>query len=161
MKLLNILLALLLIPLVTGAPDEAMGRVTKVVDGDTIDVALQEHDSRITEDLIRVRLADIDTPEVRGPKAGAAGKDASTYTKTWLLSRYVFLDLDNKTGKDPYGRWVAMVYLSEDGKPGRNFNKMLVDAGHAVIEDFKNNEFDPGKWWNSAVISQPAIPQAW
>jgi endonuclease YncB( thermonuclease family) len=97
MKLLNILLALLLIPLVTGAPDEAMGRVTKVVDGDTIDVALQEHDSRIAEDLIRVRLADIDTPEVRGPKACAAGKNASAYTRTWLLSRYVFLDLDSQT----------------------------------------------------------------
>jgi len=31
--------------------------------------------------------------------------------------------------------------------PGRNFNKMLVDAGHPVIEDFKNNEFDPWSWW--------------
>ncbi len=105
MKSISVLLVLFLIPLVTGAPDEAMGRVTKVVDGDTIDVALQEHDSRITEDLIRVRLADIDTPEVRGPKACAAGKDASAYTRAWLLSKYVFLDLDDKTGKDPYGRW--------------------------------------------------------
>ncbi len=148
MKPINVLLVLFLIPLVAGAPDEAMGRVTRVVDGDTIDVALQEHDNRIIEDLIRVRLADIDTPEVRGPKACAAGKDASAYTKTWLLSNYIFLDLDNKTGKDPYGRWVAVVYLSEDGKPGRNFNKMLVDSGNAIIEDFKNNEFGPETWWN-------------
>jgi len=29
----------------------------------------------------------------------------------------------------------------------RNFNKKLVDAGHAVIKDFKNNEFDPKSWW--------------
>jgi micrococcal nuclease len=114
------------------------------VDGDTIDVQLQ--DSLISEDLIRARLADIDTPEVRGPKACEAGKVASTYTRTWLLSNYVFLDLDDKTGKDPYGRWVAVVFLSEDGKPGRNFNKQLVDTGHAVIEDFKNNEFDPRSW---------------
>ena len=55
-----------------------------------------------------------------------------------------FLDLDDKTGKDSFGRWVAVVYLSENNQPGRNFNKMLVDAGHAVIEDFKNSEFDPG-----------------
>jgi hypothetical protein len=40
-----------------------------------------------------------------------------------------------------------VVYLSENNQPGRNFNKMLVDAGHAVIEDFKNNEFDPGGWY--------------
>jgi len=41
---------------------------------------------------------------------------------------------------------VAVVYLAEEGRPGQNFNKQLVDAGHAVIEDFKNNEFDPGSW---------------
>ena len=62
------------------------------------------------------------------------------------MSNYVFLDLDDKTGKDPYGRWVAVAYLSEDRKSGRNFNKMLVDAGHAVIDDYTNNEFDPGSW---------------
>jgi len=43
------------------APDEAMGMVTNVAEGDTIDVQLQGHDSRIAEDLIRIRLADIDT----------------------------------------------------------------------------------------------------
>lgn len=145
-KLIFVLPLLLLIALANGAPDEAYGRVTKVIDGDTIDVQLQ--DSPISEDLIRVRLADIDCPETRGPKACQAGKEATNYTRAWLLNSYVFLDLDDKTGKDPYGRWVAVVYLSEDGKPGRNFNKMLVDSGHARIDDFKNNEFDPGSWWD-------------
>jgi len=136
---------LLIVSLSAGAPDEAYGRVIKVVDGDTFDIALQDYNSsQVSEDVIRIRLADIDTPETRGAKACEAGKNASAYTRTWLMSSYVFLDLDNKTGKDPYGRWVAVVYLSEDGRPGRNFNKRLVDSGHAVIEDFKNNEFDPG-----------------
>ena len=140
-------LALMLSILVAGAPDEAYGRVSKVIDGDTFDVTLQEYDiSQVSEDVIRIRLADIDTPETRGPKACEAGKVASAYTRAWLLSTYVFLDLDDKTGKDPYGRWVAVVYLSEDGKIGGNFNKMLVDSGHAVITDFKNNEFDPENW---------------
>jgi micrococcal nuclease len=148
--IIPILALVLFLPLLAaGAPDEAYGRVIKVVDGDTFDIALQDYNSsRIAEDVIRIRLADIDTPEVRGPKACEAGKNASAYTRTWLLSNYVFLDLDDKTGKDPYGRWVAVVYLAEDGQPGRNFNKMLVDSGHAVIEDFKNNEFDPGGWWS-------------
>jgi len=145
--ILLILALLLSISLATGSSDEAYGRVIKVVDGDTFDVSLQDYNtSQIAEDVIRIRLADIDTPEVRGPKACEAGKKASAYTRTWLLSNYVFLDLDDKTGKDPYGRWVAVVYLSEDGRPGRNFNKQLVDSGHAVIEDFRNNEFDPGSW---------------
>jgi hypothetical protein len=38
---------------------------------------------------------------------------ASTYTKTWLLNTFVSLDLDDKTGKDSYGRWVAVCYLQE------------------------------------------------
>ena len=140
-------LVLFLPSLAAGAPDEAYGRVSKVVDGDTFDVTLQDYNSsQIAEDVIRIRLADIDTPETRGAKACEAGKDASAYARTWLLSNYVFLDLDDKTGKDPYGRWVAVVYLSEDGRPGRNFNKQLVDSGHAVIEDFRNNEFDPWSW---------------
>jgi micrococcal nuclease len=146
MKLLRsifLLPLLLLIALAAGAPDEAMGRVSKVVDGDTFDVTLESHDSRISEDIIRIRLADIDTPEVRGPKACAAGKKASAYTKTWLLGRTVSLDLDDKTGKDEFGRWVAVCFLD-----GKNFNKQLVDAGHAVIKDFKNNEFDPQSWWS-------------
>ena len=142
-KAFLMLTMMLLITLAAGAPDEAMGRVSKVVDGDTFDVTLESHDSRISEDLIRIRLADIDTPEVRGPKACEAGKKASAYTKAWLLGKMISLDLDDKTGKDQYGRWVAVCYLD-----GKNFNKQLVDSGHAVIKDFKNNEFDPLSWWN-------------
>ncbi|HPL72054.1 thermonuclease family protein [Methanothrix soehngenii] len=143
---LFLLIVFLLIVLVAGTPDEAVGRVTKVIDGDTFDVQLQ--DSSLYEDLIRVRLADIDCPETRGSKACEAGKNASAYTRSWLLSTYIFLDLDDKTGKDQYDRWVAVAYLSEDGVPGRNFNKMLVDAGHADIKDFENDEFNPETWWS-------------
>jgi len=143
-KAFLMLTMMLLIALAAGAPDEAMGRVSKVVDGDTFDVTVTEGDSRVmVDDVIRIRLADIDTPEVRGPKACEAGKKASAYTKTWLLGRTVSLDLDDKTGKDEFGRWVAVCFLD-----GKNFNKQLVDAGHAVIKDFKNNEFDPLSWWN-------------
>lgn len=148
LNIIGLMLSLLLIvSLSAGAPDEAYGRVIKVIDGDTFDVTLEDYNSsQVSEDVIRIRLADIDTPEVRGPKTCEAGKEASAYTRTWLLSNYVFLDLDDKTGKDPYGRWVAVVYLAEDSKPGRNFNKQLVDSGHAVIEDFNNNEFDLWSW---------------
>jgi len=43
---------------------------------------------------------------------------------------------------------VAVCYLSDSGKPGHNYNKMLVDAGHAIVKDFENNEFEPESWWS-------------
>lgn len=62
------------------------------------------------------------------------------------------LDLpDNKTGTDKYGRKVCVVLLANsDGTAGAIFNRMLVDAGHAKVEDAKDNEFDPAEWWPSA-----------
>jgi hypothetical protein len=31
---------------------------------------------------------------------------------------------------------------------GHNYNRMLVDAGHAKIKDFEDNEFEPESWWS-------------
>jgi endonuclease YncB( thermonuclease family) len=59
-----ILSVLLLIALALGAPNEVTGRVVLVTDGDTFDVKVLEHDGRISEDTIRVRLADLDAPEL-------------------------------------------------------------------------------------------------
>jgi endonuclease YncB( thermonuclease family) len=111
-----------------------------------------EHgDSRVTPDeIIRIRLADVDAPETRGPKACQAGRNATAYARAWLLNNKAFLDFDNETGKDEFGRWVAIVYLTDSDSSvniSRNFNQMLVDSGNAAIEDFKNNEFDPMGWW--------------
>lgn len=43
-KAVLMLSMMLLITLAASAPDEAMGRVSKVVDGDTFDVTLKSHD---------------------------------------------------------------------------------------------------------------------
>ena len=136
-------LVLLLTYFAASAPDEAMGKVSKCTDGDNFEVTLQDTNGKpILGNIIEVRLADVDCQD---------GIDASAYTCDLLLGNYIFLDLDDKTGQDQYGRWVAVVYLSEDGKPGRNFNKQLVDAGRACIWDFNNNEFNPTEWWNGSV----------
>ena len=147
-KAIFMLSMLLLITLAASSPDEAMGRVSKVVDGTPSMLQLQDHDSRISEDLIRIRLADIDTPETRGPKACEAGRRHRPIHGP-LMNNFVSLDLDDKTGKDEFGRWVAVCYLQD----GRNFNKMLVDSGHAIIKDFKNNEFNPLSWWPARAES--------
>ena len=93
-----LLLALLsLIGAGAGYPTEASGQVTHVVDGDTFDIEIEQSD-RPLDDTIRVRLADIDCPETRGPKACQAGKDATNYTREMLAGEWVYLDLDDKTG---------------------------------------------------------------
>jgi micrococcal nuclease len=141
-----IILALLLPSLASAAPNEARGLVTNVVDGDTIDVL----------DIGRVRLADIDCPEM-GTTGGAQAKD---YVTQWLQDMQVYLDLDNKTGKDQYDRWVAVVYMANpDGSvdTSKNFNQMLVDSGNACIWDFSDNEFTPADWWDGSIPADKCI----
>jgi len=61
-----------------------------------------------------------------------------------LLNRQVYLDIDDEAGQDRYGCYVAVVYLAgSDSSPGENVNRMLVDSGHAIVEDAKDNEFNP------------------
>ena len=166
-KVFFIVPLLLLIALASGSPDEAAGRVIHVTDGDTFDVRLQSHDERISEDVIRVRLADLDSPEMYGERACEAGRIAGEYTRSNLMDALVTLDIDDKNGQDDYGRWMAVCYLED----GRNFNRMLIDSGHAAKKDFRNNEFDPESWYReeqpieeeySSVQSdqEDGIPQA-
>lgn len=142
-KVLFIVLLLLLISAASGSPDEAAGRVIHVTDGDTFDVRLSSHDDRISDEVIRVRLADLDAPEMYGERACEAGRIAGEYTRSNLMGNLVSLDIDDKNGQDDYGRWMAVCYLED----GRNFNRMLIDSGHAAKKDFRNNEFDPESWY--------------
>lgn len=83
MKFMSILVLLALLTsfsLAGGLPDEAAGRVVKVADWDTFDVEITDSDPRLTEDLIRIRLVDIDCPETRGERACEAGKRVTACT---------------------------------------------------------------------------------
>jgi len=149
-KVLFIVLLLLLISAASGSPDEAAGRVIHVTDGDTFDVRLYSHNDRIREDVIRVRLADLDAPEMYGERACEAGRIAGEFTRSWLMNNLVSLDIDDRNGQDSYGRWIAVCYLED----GRNFNRMLIDSGHAAVKDFRNNEFDPESWYREEQSTQ-------
>ncbi len=150
-KLFFILPLLLFIVTASGSPEEAAGRVIHVTDGDTFDVRLQSHDDRISEDVIRIRLADLDAPEMYGERACEAGRIAGEYTRSNLMGNLVSLDIDDKNGQDDYGRWMAVCYLED----GRNFNRMLIDSGYAAKKDFRNNEFDPESWyWEEQPIEE-------
>lgn len=140
----------LLIPLLApgqAAVDEAYGVVTSIVDGDTFDVTMEKSDPRIVSGVERIRLADVDSPEM-DTTPGAAAKD---FTFAVLMNKRVYLDIDDLsgTGRDPYGRLICLVYLT--GIYGQaleqpSFNRMLLDSGHAALQNSTNNEFDPQDW---------------
>jgi len=141
-----LLLALLLPISALAYPGEVTGTVSKVVDGDTFDV----------QGFGTVRLADIDCPEMGAP----GGSAAKAYAADWLQGKKVYLDVDNKTGTDQYGRHVCVVYLAKpDGSldESKNFNRMLVDSGYACVWDFSNNEFNPADWWGGKIPSSACI----
>ena len=157
--LILLALASLLPFLALGAPDEASGIVTNVVDGDTFDLRIDKTDPRIIYEIERVRLADVDSPEMSTPE----GEPAKVFATEILLGQRVWLDIDDKSrdGRDPYGRLIAVVYLEDlDGTINTThpFNRLLVDAGHAVVKDFTNNEFDPVTWWEEGIPQPDPIP---
>lgn len=101
-------------------PAAASVRVSRVVDGDTIEVRL---DGR-SED---VRLIGVDTPETVKPDTPVQcfGERASHFTKRQLTGRRVRLVFGVER-RDVYGRLLAYVYLH-----GRFFNPVLVRRGLA------------------------------
>lgn len=119
----------------TASPDEASGIVSRVVDGDTLEVA----------GFGLVSLADVLSPDM-GTFAGSYARD---FTDIHLLNAQVFLDKDETGAGRDDGSIPCLVYLSgSSGKPNLNksFNRMIVEAGYAVINKDPKSEFDPDKW---------------
>jgi len=95
--------------------------VTRVVDGDTIDVELEQGFGDYKK--MRFRLARVDTPELRSrdPEERKHARLAKKFVEELLLYQYVIVKSE-KTGK--YGRWLAEIWLEEV-----NVNDMLIDEG--------------------------------
>jgi endonuclease YncB( thermonuclease family) len=89
-----------------------VGRVTRVLDGDTIEVAL-------SSGPIRVRIGSVDAPEKNQPW----GREARAALTRKLGDREVELDV---VSQDQYDRLVAVV-----GLDGMNVNAWLVQQGYA------------------------------
>jgi endonuclease YncB( thermonuclease family) len=86
-----------------GGSDQHYGRVTKVIDGDTVTVETQ---GRSTP----VRLIGVDTPETVAPgqPIGCYGKETSSYTKKVLTDRLVRLEIPSiGDSEDAHGRTLA------------------------------------------------------
>jgi micrococcal nuclease len=109
------------------ANHNAKVEVTRVVDGDTIDI------SPSVEGRSRVRLIGMDTPEVHfGTQP--YGPEASAFAKRELEGEEVDLELDVQK-IDPYGRLLAYVYLPD----GQMFNETLFEEGYAQVATFPPN----------------------
>ena len=139
--------------------DEAYGIVTNVVDGDTFDVTIEKADARVAYSVERVRLADVDSPEMDSD-SGPAARD---FTYAVLMNKRVYLDIDDLSanGRDSYGRLICLAYLAGVyGQPlaAPNFNRLLVESGHARQENFTNNEFDPQDWRSGEDLYEETVP---
>ena len=100
------------------------GRVTKIVDGDTIHV-------RIGGRREKIRYIGVDTPETHKPGTPVQcyGRAASAFNARLLAGRRVELRTDAET-RDRYGRLLAYVYRRPDGL---FVNAELVRRGFATI----------------------------
>ena len=108
---------------------ELVGIVTKVVDGDTLDI-----------NGIRIRLALVDTPEI-----GQPGYDrAKHYVEKLCLEKKGELDVDSGQRRgDRYGREVGVVYCD-----GVNVNdKLMANKMAKILVEFCDiTEFSNENW---------------
>lgn len=108
---------------VSPSSTEKTYKVTKVVDGDTLDIL----DGSKT---IRLRLIGIDTPETVDPRKPVQcfGIEASNKAKELLLNKQISLEFDPSQGTlDKYGRTLAYVFLPD----GTHYNKWMILNGYA------------------------------
>jgi len=100
-----------------GAQGEVL--VTRVVDGDTVELASGE----------KVRLIGVDTPETVDPRKPVQcfGQEAKEFTKSLLENQWVRLEQDVEP-KDRYGRTLSYVWRDEVF-----VNDLLVREGFAHI----------------------------
>lgn len=104
-------------------------QLVKVVDGDTIDVDV-DLGFQIRQ-KIRLRLAGIDTPEVRGAEREAGLKSKDFVQKQLEAAGSIFVET-RKTGK--YGRYIAEVfYAPANNQPERSLNQELLELGLAEV----------------------------
>jgi micrococcal nuclease len=117
-------------------------KVTKVVDGDTIDVDIDlGFDISFSS---RVRLAGIDTPESRtlDKMEKALGLEAKAYLKSQIDSaKTIVIKTEKMNSSEKYGRILGWLFL--DGSKV-SMNEKMIEDGHAwgylgdtKVKDFK------------------------
>lgn len=97
--------------------------VTSVYDGDTITVDMDLGMSTWLHG-VKLRLANINTPELRGDERGL-GLKARDFVRELILDKDVIIKTD-KDHKGKYGRYIAEVIIDD-----LNLNEHLIEVGLA------------------------------
>lgn len=92
------------------------GKVTRVIDGDTIEL----------ESGVKLRYLLVDTPEISGG-VECFGDNAKTYNEDLVLNKTINISYDEQC-TDMYGRTLA--YVTVDGE---DVNARLVRQGYACV----------------------------
>lgn len=128
------------------------GRVTKVVDGDTVDVRLAS-----TGKVRRVRMIGIDTPEVYGgTECGGPAASASLKSLTPAGTRVKLVSDRTQDRVDAYGRLLRYVVKSSTG---RDVNRAQIYRGWARVYVYDNNPFERVAAYRAARDAARAAPR--
>lgn len=104
-------------------------KVVDIYDGDTftldIDTGFDIHK------IEKIRLARIDTPELRGEEK-EQGKFVRDHVKQLVLGKEIIIHTD-KDKKGKYGRYIAEVYYQGPSGDYINLNDYLLDKGMATL----------------------------
>ncbi len=118
----------------SGGPsaDAGQGVVVRVIDGDTVDV-------EIDDTVERVRLIGVDTPESVAPERPVQcyGAEASAHTAELLPVGTVVRVVRDEVSRDQYGRLLAYVYRADDDLL---VNLDLIERGFADAVTYGDNE---------------------
>ena len=103
-------------------------RVSRVVDGDTIDLDIPDGDKPHT----RVRLWGVDTPETKAPGKPVAyfGPEATAFTQGMVADQMVSIELESENTRGKFGRLLGFVYTDQ----GKMLNMELLRSGHAYAD---------------------------
>jgi endonuclease YncB( thermonuclease family) len=84
-------------------------RITKVIDGDTLDLMIDQGFGNFTQQ--RMRLYGIDAPEMRTQvgKSLKSDLDSLYLTATWIVVQSIEAP-KSKQFRDKYGRYLAIIY---------------------------------------------------
>lgn len=127
--------------------------VTKVIDGDTIDVSINGTKEK-------VRLIGIDTPEIVDPRKPVQcfGREASQKTKEVLLNQKVKLEADStQDDRDRYRRLLRYVFLED----GTNINKYLIEQGYAYEYTYEEPYIYQSQFKEAQKIAQDSKRGLW
>ncbi len=90
-----------------------------------------------------IKLAAIDTPQSSQP----GYNEAKNYLSSILQGKTVYIDIDNLTSTDQYGRLMCVVYIDYNSTHYENVNMAMIVNSYAVpSSDLNHSEFNPSNW---------------